>query len=96
MDEQDSGEITLYHVFSSMSTLSPIPIPSAPPEAPSPMMMQITGTSNFIISNRLRAMASPCPRSSASSPGNAPGVSIKVTTGLLNFSASFIRRKALR
>jgi hypothetical protein len=30
MDEQDSGEMTLYQVFSSMSTLSPMPMPNAP------------------------------------------------------------------
>ena len=32
MDEHDSGEITEYQVFSSISTVSPTPIPSAPPE----------------------------------------------------------------
>ena len=42
------------------------------------------------------ANLTPWPRSSASKPGNAPGVSIKVTIGLLNFSANFMRRKALR
>ena len=36
------------------------------------------------------------PRSSASSPGYAPGVSINVTMGLLNFSAIFINRRAFR
>ena len=64
MEEQDSGEITEYHVFSNISTLSPIPIPKAPPEAPSPIMMQITGTDSCTISIRLRAIASPCPLSS--------------------------------
>lgn len=34
--EEFSGEITVYHVFSSMNTLSPTPMPKAPPEAPSP------------------------------------------------------------
>ena len=33
MDEHDSGEITEYQVCSSIYTLSPIPIPKAPPEA---------------------------------------------------------------
>ena len=41
-------------------------------------------------------MASPCPRSSASLPGYAPGVSMKVMMGRPNFSACFIRRRALR
>jgi Mor family transcriptional regulator len=85
-----------YQVFSSISTRSPMAMPRAPPLAPSPMMTQITGTFSMNISFRLRAMASPWPRSSASRPGNAPGVSISVTTGTLNFSASFIRRRALR
>ena len=35
-------------------------------------------------------------RSSASIPGYAPGVSTNVNTGSLNFSAVFIKRKALR
>ena len=96
IEEQDSGEITEYHVFSSIYTLSPIPIPNAPPEAPSPMINTIVGTLSRAISKRLRAIASPCPRSSASIPGKAPGVSTKHTTGILNFSACFIKRRALR
>src|SRR5665213_3816568 len=42
MDEHDSGEITEYQVYLSIKTLSPTPIPSAPPDAPSPMMIQMT------------------------------------------------------
>ncbi len=38
IEEQDSGDITEYHVFSNINTLSPTPMPSAPPEAPSPMI----------------------------------------------------------
>ena len=45
-----SGEITVYQVFSIITTLSPTPIPSAPPLAPSPMMTQITGTFRLNIS----------------------------------------------
>ena len=52
--EQDSGEITEYHVFSSMKTLSPMPIPNAPPDAPSPMIMQMTGTLRIDISYTTR------------------------------------------
>ena len=65
-----------------------------PPEAPSPTIKHIIGTFKTDISKRFLAIASPCPRSSASSPGNAPGVSINVITGLLNFSASFISLSA--
>ena len=64
-------------------------MPKAPPEAPSPMMMQITGTLSINISLILRAIACPWPLSSASKPGNAPGVSTNVTTGRSNFSASY-------
>ena len=35
IEEQLSGAITEYQVFSSMYTLFPTPIPKAPPEAPS-------------------------------------------------------------
>ena len=38
IDEQLSGEMTEYHVFSSINILSATPIPSAPPEAPSPII----------------------------------------------------------
>ena len=41
-------------------------------------------------------MASPWPLSSASTPQKAPGVFTKLIMGLLNFSACFIRRSALR
>ena len=34
---QDSGDITENHVFSNMNNLSPMPMPKAPPEAPSPI-----------------------------------------------------------
>ncbi len=63
MEEQDSGDITEYHVFSSIITLSPTPIPNAPPEAPSPIIKTMIGTSNFVISNIFLAIASPCPLS---------------------------------
>ena len=96
MEEQDSGEITEYHVFSSINMRSPTPMPNAPPEAPSPIIITIIGVFSLDISSMLRAMASPCPRSSASSPGYAPGVSIRQITGILNFSADFIKRSALR
>ena len=94
--EHDSGEITEYQVFSIINTLSPTPMPKAPPDAPSPITTHIIGTFSTLISKRFLAIASPCPRSSASRPGEAPGVSISVTTGILNFSASFINLSALR
>ena len=96
MVEQFSGEITEYQVFSSINTLSPTPMPNAPPEAPSPIIMQIIGTLICSISMMFLAMASPCPLSSASNPGNAPGVSIKQIIGLPNFSAIRINRSAFR
>ena len=74
--------------------LSPIPIPKAPPEAPSPIIMTIIGTFSDIISYRFLAIASPCPLSSASRPGYAPGVSISEIIGILNFSAFFINLRA--
>ena len=69
IDEHDSGEMTEYHEFSSMSTRSPTPIPSAPPEAPSPITTTTMGTGSRAMTSRFRAMASAWPRSSASSPG---------------------------
>ena len=72
------------------------PISSAPPEAPSPMIMMMIGVFNCDIRRRLRAIASACPRSSASRPGNAPGVSRRQITGRLNFSAIWNKRYALR
>ena len=62
---------------------------------PLPMVVMI-GTCNCAISKMLRPMASDWLRSSASIPGYAPGVSTNVNTGSLNFSAVFMRRKALR
>ena len=43
IEEHDSGDITVYQVFSSINTLSPTPIPTAPPEAPSPITIVIIG-----------------------------------------------------
>ena len=94
IEEHDSGEMTEYQVFSNINILSPTPIPSAPPEAPSPIITTIIGTEIDIISKIFLAIASPCPRSSASIPGKAPGVSIKVTIGIPNLSADFINLKA--
>ena len=69
-------------------------MPKAPPEAPSPITTVIIGVFKMVISKIFLAIASPCPRSSASKPGYAPGVSSKVTTGMPNFSAIFIKRNA--
>src|ERR1051326_6267527 len=67
--EQDSGEMTEYQVCSSMRMRSPMPMPSAPPDAPSPMITTMIGTGRWDISKRFRAIASAWPRSSASRPG---------------------------
>ena len=69
---------------------------NAPPEPPSPITVQITGTLSCDISRKLRAIASAWPRSSAPIPGYAPGVSIKVMIGKLKRSAISIKRNALR
>ena len=71
-------------------------MPSAPPLPPSPLTMTMIGVSSSIISRRLTAMASATPRSSDSMPGYAAGVSTKMMTGRLNFSARRMARSALR
>ena len=58
------------------------PIAKAPPEAPSPITIEIIGTFNADISNKFLAIASAWPLSSAPMPGYAPGVSISVKTGI--------------
>ena len=52
-----------------MSTASAIPIPSAPPEPPSPITVVTIGVWSADISRRFRAIASETPRSSLSRPG---------------------------
>ena len=93
---QPSGEITEKTAFSSIYSLFATESPKAPPLPPSPMTIVIIGVSSPIICIRLSAIACPCPRSSASSPQNAPEVSTKQITGLWNFSACLIKRSALR
>jgi hypothetical protein len=83
-------------LYSSINVRSPTPMASAPPEPPSPITVQMIGVLSSDISIRLRAMASDWPRSSASMPGQAPAVSMKVSRGSEKRSASFIRRSALR
>src|SRR5207247_573866 len=82
-----SGEITEYVAFSSASTTSPTPSASAPPDPPSPSTTTTTGTARRVMRWMLDAIASACPRSSASGPGYAPGVSTRVTSGRWNFCA---------
>ena len=83
-------------LYWSISTRSATPIASAPPEPPSPITTLTIGTFKLDITNRLRAIASDCPRSSAPMPGYAPGVSISVISGKPNFSARFMSRNPLR
>src|SRR5579883_952611 len=68
----------------------------APPEPPSPRITAILGTSSKSELSVARAMASAWPRSSASTPGNAPAVSTSDITGRLNRFARSMRRTALR
>ena len=53
---------------------------------------QLLSDSEAMFAQVHEAIDSDCPRSSASFPGNAPGVSTNVITGKLNFSANFKRR----
>ena len=69
IDAQPSGEMTEYTACSSMLTRSPIAIASAPPLPPSPVTVTMIGVRRLAISRRLYAIASACPRSSASMPG---------------------------
>ena len=94
MDAKPSGERMVYVAFSIIQTSLPTASASAPPLPPSPITTERTGTFKSDISRRFLAMASPCPRSSASSPQNAPGVSTNAMTARPNFSACFISRRA--
>ena len=82
--------------FSMIRIRLPTPMPIAPPEPPSPMITEITGTRRLNMSRRLTAIASAMCRSSLETPGKAPGVSISVMIGTPARSASFISRIALR
>ena len=68
IEEQLSGEITLYHEFSSIKIRSPKPMPSAPPGSTFADNYYDYWNFSFAISNKFRAIASACPRSSASMP----------------------------
>ena len=70
-----------YIEFSNIHTSSATANASAPPLPPSPITIDRIGTLSADISYKLRAIASPCPLSSASRPQNAPGVSTKQITG---------------
>ena len=65
MEANPSGERMEYTAFSRLATASA----SAPPLPPSPMTTVTTGTVRQLIRAMVEAMASPCPRASASSPG---------------------------
>ena len=56
----------------------------APPDPPSPIIIEIVGTPNDKEHSIDFAIASAWPLSSAPTPGYAPGVSINITTGKLN------------
>jgi len=96
MAAHDSGEITEYQLYWSMSRRLHTPMARAPPEPPSPITTEITGTRRAAICSRQTAIASAWPRSSASIPGYAPGVSMNAISGRSNRSASRIKRSALR
>ncbi|MOA46798.1 hypothetical protein D3C78_1693550 [compost metagenome] len=50
MDAQPSGLITEYTEYCSISTWSATPMASAPPEPPSPMMVEMMGVCSCAIS----------------------------------------------
>ena len=83
-------------LFSNISTRSATASARAPPLPPSPVMTARTGTWSVVRARMFAAMADDWPRSSASMPGAAPGVSISVSTGRRSFSASRNSRSALR
>ena len=85
-----SGDITEYIAFSSIITLLEEARAIAPPEPPSPIMIEIVGTLSSILHSIDFAIASAWPLSSAPTPGYAPGVSTKIIIGILNLSANFI------
>ena len=87
IDAKPSGESIEYTAFLNINILLATDSANAPPEPPSPITTAITGTVSIDIFSSEDAIASNCPRSSAPTPGYAPGVSINVITGLLNFSA---------
>ena len=90
IEAQPSGDITEYIAFSSINTLLVDAKAIAPPEPPSPIIIDMVGAPNDIEHSIDLAIASACPLSSAPTPGYAPGVSIKKIIGKLNLSASFI------
>src|SRR5699024_9890555 len=49
MEEHDSGEITEYQILAIIYTSLPIPMPIAPPLAPSPITTEIIGTLSVAI-----------------------------------------------
>ena len=79
-----------------MLTRSPMPMPRAPPDPPSPITTQTIGVSRRDISSRFVAISWAWPRSSAPMPGKAPGVSIRQMTGSRNLAASRMFFSALR
>ena len=62
-------------------------MPSAPPEPPSPITAETTGTGTWNHSMIADPIAEATPPSSAAAPGYAPGVSTSVTIGNPNLAA---------
>ena len=85
-----SGEMTEYIAFWSIITLLDDAKAIAPPDPPSPIIIAIVGTVNFIEHSIDFAIASAWPLSSAPTPGYAPGVSTIEIIGILNLLANSI------
>ena len=89
MEAQPSGDITEQIAFSNIKTLFADAKAIAPPEPPSPIIIEIIGTFSDIQHSIELAIASACPLCSAPIPGQAPGVStndITVTRAQLTTS----------
>ena len=96
IDAQPSGVITEYTASANISTSSATASASAPPLPPSPVTTATTGTGSPESSRRFSAIATAWPCCSAATPGNAPAVSISVTSGMPSLPARRMTRAALR
>ena len=77
IEAHPSGEITEYIEFSNIKILSPVAKAIAPPDPPSPIIIEIIGDKTFKLVEIVFAIAQLALFSSASLPGYAPAVSTK-------------------
>ena len=91
-----SGDIGVYTACSSISTRSPMPNDSADSPPHSPNKTDTTGVFSPTMMSMSSETDSANPASSCSMPNAGPGASTSITSGILNRSASFATRCALR